>query len=290
MLRALPAALALFASGCLEPNLECDDASATAALARTEGFELVDAPGFDRPARLFGSGSAAPLVVALHGYSSCGRGLATYWDLPRWAEERGVAILLPDGTIDRDGNRFWNATPSCCDFDGAEPDDLGYLQALAGEVQAGSLAAPGRVAVIGHSNGAYMSHRWACDGANGVRAIGALAGPGFSQDVDCQPSEPVRVLQIHGTWDLVVRYDDDGDHPGARTAAARWADRNGCAPTSTPGEPLDLVGGADAETTVDIWTDCLAGGAAELWSIARTGHIPAFHDRIGDDLIAWVLR
>jgi hypothetical protein len=43
------------------------------------------------------------------------------------------------------------------------------------------------------------------------------------------------------------------------------------------GAPLDLdKAQAGAETTVETWTGCKAGGAAELWTIHGAGHVPAF--------------
>ena len=42
---------------------------------------------------------------------------------------------------------------------------------------------PGRVCLIGHSNGGFMSHRFACDRADLVAAIVSLAGVPTGSDL-----------------------------------------------------------------------------------------------------------
>ena len=38
--------------------------------------------------------------------------------------------MKPDGTMDAIGNRFWNATDACCNFDGLPVDDVAFLRGL----------------------------------------------------------------------------------------------------------------------------------------------------------------
>ena len=60
---------------------------------------------------------------------------------------------------------------------------------------------PYRIYVAGHSNGGFMSYRLACTHADRIAAIVSLAGATFDTPADCSPTEPVAVLQIHGTAD-----------------------------------------------------------------------------------------
>ena len=43
-------------------------------------------------------------------------------------------VGTPDGTLDGDGNRFWNATDACCDFEGRGVDDVAYLTAVIADI------------------------------------------------------------------------------------------------------------------------------------------------------------
>ena len=49
-----------------------------------------------------------------------------------------------------------------------------------------------------------MAHRMACDHADAIAAIVSIAGATFLNPDDCAPSEPVSVLQVHGTNDAVI--------------------------------------------------------------------------------------
>ena len=47
-----------------------------------------------------------------------------------WSDRLGFLYVYPDGTVDQEGRRFWNATDACCDDYGTGVDDSGYLRAL----------------------------------------------------------------------------------------------------------------------------------------------------------------
>jgi polyhydroxybutyrate depolymerase len=128
----------------------------------------------------------------------------------------------------------------------------------------------------------------ACEHADVIASIVSLAGATFSDPEMCEPSEPVGILQVHGTLDSVIRYDGGvllgNAHPGAFDTAAAWAAANGCDVAETTYGALDLdseILGAD--TTVTVFAGCPAGGHVELWTIEGGSHVPALTDefRIG---------
>ena len=178
----------------------------------------------------YDAGLPAPLLILLHGYTGSGQDIDAYFDLGPAAEARGFVYAFPDGTYDSDGNRFWNATDACCDFDRSGVDDVAYLTDVIADIPAELAIDPKRIALVGWSNGGFMSYRMACDQADLVAAMVSLAGATFADPADCAPSEPVSVAQIHGTADDVIRYeggepftDTTGPYPGAETTAATWA-------------------------------------------------------------------
>ena len=65
-----------------------------------------------------------PLVVLLHGYGGSGGIQEAYFRLAPLAEELGFLYAYPDGEVDLDGNRFWNATEACCAFGGWPPGSV----------------------------------------------------------------------------------------------------------------------------------------------------------------------
>jgi polyhydroxybutyrate depolymerase len=81
-------------------------------------------------------GTPMPLVLMLHGYSANGESQAAYLGLNEVADERGFLLVKVDGTQDRIGNRFWNASPACCGMYAASlPDDVAYLTAVLDDVE-----------------------------------------------------------------------------------------------------------------------------------------------------------
>jgi polyhydroxybutyrate depolymerase len=256
--------------------------------------------GGDRPVTVhvpsgYDPARPAPLLVLLHGYGSSGHEHDAYFHLGDAALQRGFLYIHPDGTRDGSGNRFWNATDACCDFDRAGVDDVGYLTGLITAIQATYAVDPKQISLIGHSNGGFMSYRLACVNADVVAAIVSLAGATFADPADCTPSAAIGVLEIHGTADDVIAYDGGAltelgsrspmaPYPGAEATAAIWARKNGCGDRpSTLDDHVDVdadlgTGGSRAEASVARWTGCRPGGAVELWTIPGGGHAPAISD------------
>ncbi len=234
-------------------------------------------PGYD-------PSQPAPLVVLLHGYGANGRIQEDYMQLLPWTDRLGFLYVFPDGTVDSEGNRFWNATDACCDFYGSGIDDSGYLRRLIDEIVAELSVDTERVFLLGHSNGGFMVYRMACDHADIIAAVASLAGATFADPAECAPSAPVRTLQIHGTADDAALYEggtnlvgNSPPYPGAVETTELWAAYNQCSLVPDLSQPpIDLGASTQGcETTVARYADgCDPGGASELWSIVDGGHIP----------------
>jgi polyhydroxybutyrate depolymerase len=220
----------------------------------------------------------------LHGYGSANILTETYFPMSTLADEHGFFYLAPNGTFDSQDRRFWNATDACCDYDHTNIDDVGYITGLVAAVQAAYSIDPARIYVMGHSNGGFMSHRLACDHAEIFAAIASYAGAVWADPSRCQPSEPVGILQVHGTADTEVLYGGtipeggatpSGVYPSAQQTVATWAQKNQC-----PGSLGDTgttmhvdTDGTGDETTVARYDACAANGAAELWSVQGAPHV-----------------
>lgn len=260
-----------------------------------------------RPARLFVPLSytpsrAYPLVLMLHGYQVDGDAQDLVLGLRERVESMGFALLIPEGTPDLKGKQFWNAWEECCNFDRLGVDDVGYLSALVEEAAREIHVDAERVSIVGHSNGAFMAFRLACDRPDLFRRVASVAGSMPVDASQCEAREPVSILHIHGSLDLVVPYNDNrGGVPGeghgivsagARDTVARWRESNGCPEAPDQVELLDLmsnVGGA--ETTASSWTSCSSGESVHFFDIAGGDHLllgrnATFQDRIAEFLIA----
>ena len=245
----------------------------TSGLVAARPFALKVPTGYDKS-------KPTPLVVLLHGYTASGATQEAYFQFAPLADAKTFLYAMPDGTIDKTGNRFWNATDACCNFDGSPVDDVAYVNAVIDDVEKKYNVDPKRIFLVGHSNGAFMSHRLACDSAPRIAAIAALAGDVWADSSKCNPANPVAVLQIHGTLDSVIAYAGGKNpglsvYPSATASVATWAAKNGCAASSTPGPALDLDSVLlGTETKTVEYTGCKPGGAAVLWTIEGGTHLP----------------
>ena len=239
---------------------------------------------------------AAPLIVLLHTYGNTGARQDEYMGLSDLADSYGFVMVAPDGTPSRgEGNpQFWNASAACCNWEGADLDDVGYISGLIDAVKQDYTIDEKRVFILGHSNGAFMAHRLAYERGADIAAIASLAGA--DEAGECQiPPHPVHVLQIHGTGDTAIAYDggeiQGSAYPGAKQAVANWAARNGCAGAGVDAGRLDLDSSVDGmETTVTRHASgCTAGGSAELWSIADGALLPELSEHFTPLVVEWLL-
>ena len=235
-----------------------------------------------------------PLLIILHGYSVNGYIQQSYFRLFDAATTYQMLVLAPEGTKDSGDKQFWNADPACCNLEGSDVDDVAYLGGVIDDVMATWPVDPARVMLIGHSNGAFMAYRMACDRADVVTAIAGLAGHAAAAGVACAPSRPVDILHMHGTADDEVPYQSGTffgvTSPGAVDSVAQWAAHNGCAgaPTAAGHKDLDSTVAGD-ETAVMITGGCPASGAAELWTIEGANHIPTPSPTFSTDIMAWLV-
>ncbi len=239
-----------------------------------------------------------PLIMALHGYSANGPLFESVIQFEPLSEQYGFIYLHPSGTFDGTGFRFWNGTDACCDFYGSGVDDSGYLRALIEQVELQLNVDPRSIHLFGHSNGGFMSYRMACDHADLIASIASLAGATYLDPLLCAPTEPVHVLQVHGTSDAVILYNGGqvaipgaGVYPGAIETVEQWASSNGCSLLFETLPTLDLDSGIPGfESTVRSYvSDCGPGGSAELWTIVGGSHQPLMSASFSPAVVEFLL-
>jgi polyhydroxybutyrate depolymerase len=274
--------------------LACAAAPSDDTAAPTWDPDPPDVIGGDRPAEVvlpaaYSVDQEWPLVVLLHGYGANADLQDVVFGLGERADTLGFVLVKPEGTTDSSGAQFWNATDECCDFDGSGVDDVGYLTALLDEARATYRTST--VALVGHSNGGYMSYRMACEVPERIDRIAVLAGATFKDEADCVGTQPVEVLHIHGTEDEEVPYESNPAHAGAEESIGRWVTKAGCTASEVVGTK-DYLGNVDGEeTTVTQWSGCDGGRDFQLWSAAGGDHV-FLPNTTGfkDDVAGWVTR
>jgi len=228
--------------------------AALVVLAQEGAFKHAD---HDRTYRLYVPKSSRneplPLVVALHGAMSNGAQTERLTGFDKLADEKGFAVLYPDGL-----ERVWRYNEL---LDRKGVDDLGFIVALVDKLVKDKVADPKRVYATGISNGAYLSNMLALKYADRFAAIAPVAGTMMRIPLEKpKPSRPVPVMYFHGTDDGVVGYDgkDVFSHHkfslSAEDLVSWWAEQDGCDAAKEPKvEKLPHVGAEDG-TKVQRWS------------------------------------
>ena len=244
-----------------------------------------------------------PLIVSLHGFGGDSAYQSVYVPLHERVNTDGFALLLPNGTRDGAGNRFWNPTDRCCEGGKTGEDDVAYLTELLANAR--KVRDFGPVYFFGYSNGGFMSHHIACKGLPGLRAVASLAGTSYVEDSTCDGAPPVSVLHIHGTADAVILFEGAETEPdpkgggewafyaGAQDMVMRWSQRAGCdwPEDSQPYATLDLdqyVPGSETQA-FRLESGCAEGINIELWMGVGSSHSPGYGDAFVDALVGWLL-
>lgn len=237
--------------------------------------------GGSRPALLLTPNRArapkkVPLLIFLHGYTSNANQSDGFFGISRQRDALGFAIALPDGTKNSRGDRFWNATPECCDFEQSGVDDAAYIAGLIREASGIAPIDPGRVYLIGHSNGGFMSYRMACEYPELLRGIVVLSGAFFKNAELCKRPAALNILHIHGSLDDVVPIAGHDTFPATQSSLDYWTQRGGCGGPEHSAFDLDVIPGLDTDAV--LWNQCEGSTQLGFWTMLGTGHLPYFNE------------
>ena len=231
---------------------------ATAPSALAAGVERSDVGGRQvivyAPATLPPAGARA-LVLVLHGgLGNADRiyagGAEKGLNLDALADKYGFIVAYLNGTpVTRMmGPQFkgWNAGGGCCGAPAADNlDDVGYITGAVNALAARHDVDRARVFAIGHSNGAMMAERMACE-TDVFAAIVAISGPLNLEVRSCPKGQGRRVLAIHGADDANVPIQGGVGSKGlSKVAYKSEADSERIWAASGATHTLDGVQGAD---------------------------------------------
>jgi polyhydroxybutyrate depolymerase len=217
-------------------------------------------------------GERLPLVVLFHGYTGSAAQIDFYFGLSREVENRRFVLAVPEGLLNVQGQRYWNASDGCCDFEHRGVEDVAYVLSFVKDLRARYPIDESRIYAAGHSNGGFLSHRLACEPGNPFAALVSLAGVSALDPAACASKRPVSVLQIHALDDPTINYKGSAGYPGlkaypgARETVDGWVKRNQCGPKQSAPAIDQAVSIPGIDTDVEKW-DCAAGTHVEFRSI-----------------------
>ncbi len=225
--------------------------------------------------------SQIPMVIAYHGGGGSALGQERVMHLTDKSDGVGFILALPEGTGARPDSTMtlsWNAGTCCKPATDNNVDDVGFTRAMIDAISSEACIDPRRIFATGHSNGAILSHRLACELSDRIAAIAPVAG-GIGIP-DCRPKRPVPIFHIHGLVDRCYPFAGGqssvapvasaaaGPFVGIPATIAGWVDRNHAAATAVP---TFTNGAAKCETykctdanCADV-TLCTVDGGGHAW-------------------------
>lgn len=194
-------------------------------------YYLLDHNGVERKYLLYipeGITANAPIVFVLHGLYGDAKTMRAYAMMDDVADEHKFAVVYPLG-LEVMGVTHWNAN-----LDFSTVDDTGYILALAEYLHNKFDLSETNVFISGFSNGGYMGYTLACEESDSFRAIASVSGSMSKATWEtCDTSQPVSILQIHGTRDKSVNIEGTtesnggfGGVPGITEIVEYWKDVN----------------------------------------------------------------
>ncbi len=187
------------------------------------------------------------------------------------ADQKDFIVVYPNGTgLLGDKLLTWNGGTCCGYAVNHHVDDVGFVRAILAKLESSYKIDSKRIYATGLSNGGIMSQRLACDASDVFAAIGPVSGT--LNDPECQPKEPVSVIEFHGTADQHLPYNGGiGDKSLAnvpfvsvKDTIDAWIKFDGCSPTPQTTTLSDIQH--------DVYSGCAAGTAVELYTIINGGH------------------
>lgn len=158
----------------------------------------------------YSSDKKYPLLFAFHGLGGSMQGSYDNSKFHLLAETENFISVHPNGISSK-----WNAITANNNV------DIAFTKALIEKLKNTYSIDSKRIYSSGMSNGGYFSFLLACEMSDQIAAIGSVTGLMFKKAlINCKPTKPVPIMQIHGTSDPVV------DYSGVDKVISYWVKHN----------------------------------------------------------------
>ncbi len=252
---------------------------AAPALGSITDRALVTSDGVRRTYRLFvpeGLSSPAPFLVALHGGLGSGKQFEASSNFNGLATANGFMVAYPDGvTRSPDGSggaRTWNAGKCCGPAVARQVDDVAFLRAVVADVESDHRIDRSRVYAAGHSNGAMMALRLACEASDVFVAVGIQSGS--LETSTCSPRRSVSLIQIHGTADanIPIAGGKGSGVAGVAFSPPRQAAQTLARVDDCLAKPQRLRDASNSDLLMSRWRSCSPGTGVEFLAVEGASH------------------
>ncbi len=183
-------------------------------------------------------GPSVPLLLGLHGFGQPPflHEIDTDWSKVAATRHFIVAYPLARGLA-------WDLAQGSADVD--------YLREVVRDISTTWCVNPRQVHAEGHSRGAGMAARLACDESTVFASVAGYAGadPSLIEGrTPCEPDRPIAVGIFHGNNDTVAALSGAVEH------REQWLARNGCpsTPTMEPGVVVEAFKYAPCQAGVEV--------------------------------------
>ena len=218
-------------------------------------------------------GTLLPLVIALHGSSGSADEFETITGLDQTADTDGFIVVYPNGELlpdDTTMTRSWNSGGCCTPATTFDVNDVSFLNDLLDVLPSLAPFNSERVIIAGHSNGAIMAQRFACEATDRIYAVVSISGA-LDSDLPCSPTRPVSMMEVHGTNDTNI------DYANAVDDTSFWAKADHC---------NTFVTTAIAAIIKQAWSSCSDGTSVTFITLDGGPHAwPNRPDLSASDLI-----
>jgi polyhydroxybutyrate depolymerase len=213
-----------------------------------------------------------PLVFILHGGTGNAESAIRMSGFNEIAEKNGFIAVYPNGTgrLSDDKLLTWNGGACCGYAQENNVDDVGFVRAVVADLQAQTAVDARRIYATGMSNGGILAHRLGCEAADLFAEIAPVSGT--LNISPCNPSQPVSVIEFHGTDDQHVPYNGgygpkslvNVDFTSVQYSVAFWVSSDGCNSQPQTDSFEDI--------RHDVWTGCADSASVELYTIVGGEH------------------
>jgi polyhydroxybutyrate depolymerase len=212
----------------------------------------------------YNGSTQVPLLFNFHGFGGTSSAHMTTADMRTLSESQIFLLVYPQGSS-MSGYSHWNAAQLGGD-NKSSADDVGFVEAMITSISSSYQVNSNRIYACGYSNGGMMSYFLGKSISDKIAAIGSVSGTMLEGNPD--PSNPVPMINIHGTSDSVVPYLGNSDYPAISIVLTYWANHNGA--NLTPVTTSLTSGSTSVEKSV--YSDSGGTGWVEHYKVNAGGH------------------
>lgn len=233
------------------------------------------------------------LIILLHPVKTSALFMKLYYPLNGYVNKYHFNLVIPSGSKNKKGKRYWSAGEACCDFNNDGADDLLFLDELISHYK--EKFGTQKIYLVGHSNGAFMANYYACYGKHPIQGFFSFAGNPAGSLKDCRTFSNLKAIHAHGRTDTYVPYNGgelrNGGHSSipVKSYLSDYQNALGCT-------QLELINEKNFSRTIpgkdfDLYQSksCLNKNELIFWDY-EGGHIPRFNTQYFNAIIQVLLK